>query len=45
MVFGQMRIAMLSIHSCPLGHLGTRDTGGMSVSCVCPVGDRQSPTV
>ncbi|MBU2609047.1 MAG: glycosyltransferase, partial [Chloroflexi bacterium] len=31
MVFGQMRIAMLSIHSCPLGHLGTRDTGGMSV--------------
>ena len=26
-----MRIAMLSIHSCPLGELGTRDTGGMSV--------------
>ncbi|MBI5550970.1 MAG: glycosyltransferase [Desulfobacterales bacterium] len=26
-----MRIAMLSIHSSPLGALGTRDTGGMSV--------------
>ncbi len=26
-----MRIAMLSAHSCPVGHLGTRDTGGMSV--------------
>ncbi|MBI2869052.1 MAG: glycosyltransferase [Chloroflexi bacterium] len=26
-----MRIAMLSVHSCPLGRLGTRDTGGMSV--------------
>jgi D-inositol-3-phosphate glycosyltransferase len=28
---GQMRIAMLSAHSCPLGRLGTKDTGGMSV--------------
>ncbi len=26
-----LRIAMLSVHSCPLGQLGTRDTGGMSV--------------
>ena len=28
---GQMRIAMLSAHSCPKGKLGTKDTGGMSV--------------
>ena len=26
-----MRIAMLSAHSCPVGALGARDTGGMSV--------------
>jgi D-inositol-3-phosphate glycosyltransferase len=26
-----MRIAMLSIHSCPIGELGTKDTGGMNV--------------
>lgn len=26
-----LRVAMLSVHSCPLGRLGTRDTGGMSV--------------
>jgi len=26
-----LRIAMLSVHSCPIGDLGTRDTGGMSV--------------
>jgi D-inositol-3-phosphate glycosyltransferase len=26
-----LRIAMLSVHSCPLGQLGTRDTGGMNV--------------
>ncbi len=26
-----LRIAMLSLHSCPVGRLGTRDTGGMSV--------------
>ncbi|MBA3030646.1 MAG: glycosyltransferase family 1 protein [Desulfobacteraceae bacterium] len=25
------KIAMLSIHSCPVGELGTKDTGGMSV--------------
>ena len=25
------RIAMLSVHSCPLGRIGERDTGGMSV--------------
>jgi len=28
---GQMRIAMLSAHSCPVGRLGAKDTGGMSV--------------
>ncbi len=27
----RLRIAMLSVHSCPVGALGTRDTGGMSV--------------
>ncbi len=26
-----LNIALLSIHSCPLGQLGTRDTGGMNV--------------
>jgi len=26
-----LRVAMLSAHSCPVGQLGTRDTGGMSV--------------
>ncbi|MEK7847605.1 MAG: glycosyltransferase [Chloroflexota bacterium] len=26
-----MRVAVLSLHSCPLGRLGTRDTGGMNV--------------
>jgi D-inositol-3-phosphate glycosyltransferase len=26
-----LRIAMLSVHSCPLGQLGGRDTGGMNV--------------
>ena len=26
-----LRIAMLSAHSCPVGKLGTKDTGGMSV--------------
>ncbi len=25
------RIAMLSVHSCPVGRLGSLDTGGMSV--------------
>ncbi|MBI2831693.1 MAG: glycosyltransferase [Chloroflexi bacterium] len=28
---GSLRIAMLSVHSCPLGKLGGRDTGGMNV--------------
>jgi len=28
---GPLRIAMLSAHSCPVGKLGTKDTGGMSV--------------
>ncbi len=27
----KLRIAMLSAHSCPVGNLGARDTGGMSV--------------
>ena len=27
----QLRIAMFSVHSCPLGELGTKNTGGMSV--------------
>ncbi len=26
-----LRIAMLSVHSCPVGQLGSKDTGGMSV--------------
>ncbi len=28
---GQLKIAMLSAHSCPVGKLGAKDTGGMSV--------------
>jgi D-inositol-3-phosphate glycosyltransferase len=31
MSVSQLRIAMLSAHSCPVGKLGTKDTGGMSV--------------
>ena len=31
MVAQQIRVAMLSVHSCPLGNPGTKDTGGMSV--------------
>ncbi len=27
----RLRIAMLSVHSCPVGELGSKDTGGMSV--------------
>jgi D-inositol-3-phosphate glycosyltransferase len=27
----QLKIAMLSVHSCPLGKLGGEKTGGMSV--------------
>ena len=27
----RLKIAMLSVHSCPVGNLGARDTGGMSV--------------
>ena len=30
----QLRIAMLSAHSCPVGTLGAKDTGGMSVYIV-----------
>ena len=31
MAGSQLRIAMLSAHSCPVGTLGAKDTGGMSV--------------
>lgn len=31
MACDQPRIAMLSVHSCPVGNLGAKDTGGMSV--------------
>jgi len=31
MVMSRLRIAMLSVHSCPVGNLGAKDTGGMSV--------------
>ena len=31
MTNSQLRIAMLSVHSCPVGNLGAKDTGGMSV--------------
>ena len=31
MVANRLRIAMLSTHSCPVGTLGAKDTGGMSV--------------
>jgi len=31
MTAGQLRIAMLSVHSCPIGNPGAKDTGGMSV--------------
>lgn len=31
MTASQLRIAMLSVHSCPVGNLGTKDTGGMSI--------------
>ena len=31
MVNRRPRIAMLSVHSCPVGNLGAKDTGGMSV--------------
>ncbi|MFC1986978.1 glycosyltransferase [Chloroflexota bacterium] len=31
MVSDQLRIAMFSAHSCPVGKLGAKDTGGMSV--------------
>jgi len=43
MTTGQLRIAILSIHSCPTGTLGTRDTGGMSVyirEMACELGKR-----
>jgi D-inositol-3-phosphate glycosyltransferase len=30
----QLRIAMISVHSCPVGKLGGRDTGGMNVYVV-----------
>ena len=31
MTQGPLRIAMLCVHSCPIGRLGEKDTGGMSV--------------
>jgi len=31
MVVEQLKIAMLSVHSCPVGNPGTKDTGGMNV--------------
>jgi len=31
MAANHLSIAMLSVHSCPVGNLGTKDTGGMSV--------------
>ena len=31
---GRLRIAMISAHSCPVGTLGAKDTGGMSVYIV-----------
>ena len=31
MLARQLRIAMLSAHSCPVGKLGAKDTGGMSI--------------
>ncbi len=31
MPVAQLKIAMLSVHSCPVGELGSKDTGGMSV--------------
>jgi len=31
MPVNQLRIAMVSVHSCPVGNLGAKDTGGMSV--------------
>ena len=27
----RLRIAMLSVHSCPVGNIGTKETGGMSI--------------
>ncbi len=31
MPHSRLRIAMLSAHSCPVGNIGTKDTGGMSI--------------
>ena len=31
MTASRLRMAMLSVHSCPIGQLGAKDTGGMSV--------------
>jgi len=39
----QLKIAMLSVHSCPVGKLGRRDTGGMNVyirELACELGRR-----
>ena len=40
---GRLKIAMFSIHSCPVGELGTKDTGGMNVyirELACELGKR-----
>src|SRR4030042_1299454 len=31
MALSRLRIAMIAAHSCPVGELGAKDTGGMSV--------------
>ena len=31
MVNGKLKLALLSVHSCPVGNLGGKDTGGMNV--------------
>jgi len=43
MPVSQLRISMLSAHSCPVGKLGTKDTGGMSVyirELACELGNQ-----
>jgi len=43
MTTSQPRIAILSVHSCPIGNLGSKDTGGMSVyvrELACELGEQ-----
>ena len=38
-----LHLAMFSVHSCPVGELGTKDTGGMNVyirELACELGKR-----